>query len=161
MLRISFGLESGSQTILRRMAKNCTVERNQAFARDASELMKSTLCNAWRLDPDARLEPDLRDRLRRMTGVEWPGAVHGEQRAAFYRAVDLRVFPTVYVHESEPLVILEALAHGVPVVTTRRGCIASVLADGAAVQALDEARFVDAAAAVVGEVCRDASNVER
>jgi anaerobic magnesium-protoporphyrin IX monomethyl ester cyclase len=36
MRRISFGLESGSQRILRRMAKNCTVERNESFARDAT-----------------------------------------------------------------------------------------------------------------------------
>jgi len=36
MMRISFGLESGSQQVLRRMAKNCTVERNEAFAREAS-----------------------------------------------------------------------------------------------------------------------------
>jgi radical SAM superfamily enzyme YgiQ (UPF0313 family) len=35
MTRVSFGLESGSQQMLRRMAKNCTVERNEAFARDA------------------------------------------------------------------------------------------------------------------------------
>jgi len=36
MTRISFGLESGSQEVLRRMAKNCTVERNESFARDAT-----------------------------------------------------------------------------------------------------------------------------
>jgi glycosyltransferase involved in cell wall biosynthesis len=96
-----------------------------------------------------------------MTDVAWLGAVHGARRTAFYESIDLLVFPTVYVHESEPLVILEALAHGVPVVTTRRGCIASALADGAAVQALEEARFVDAAAAVIHAVCRDASSAER
>jgi len=111
--------------------------------------------------PDAQLERALRNRLRRMTGVEWLGAVHGEQRAAFYEAIDLLVFPTVYLHESEPLVILEALARGVPVVTTRRGCIASALADGVAVQALEEARFVDAAAAAVMHACRNLPRDER
>ena len=111
--------------------------------------------------PDPRLERALRDRLRRMTDVEWLGAVHGERRTAFYRSIDLLVFPTVYLHESEPLVILEALAQGVPVVTTRRGCIASALADGSAVQALEETQFVDAAAAVIRNACHDASRAER
>jgi len=111
--------------------------------------------------PDAQLERDLRDRLRRMAGVEWLGAVHGVQRTAFYEAIDLLVFPTVYLHESEPLVILEALARGVPVVTTRRGCIASSLADGVAVQALEERQFVTAATAVVMHVCRNVPRDER
>lgn len=36
MTQNSFGLESGSQEVLRRMAKNCTVERNESFARNAT-----------------------------------------------------------------------------------------------------------------------------
>ncbi|MGH8243453.1 MAG: B12-binding domain-containing radical SAM protein [Steroidobacteraceae bacterium] len=36
MARLSFGLESGSQQVLRRMAKGCKVERNETFLRDAS-----------------------------------------------------------------------------------------------------------------------------
>ena len=36
MTRVSFGLESGSQQVLRRMAKGCKVERNESFIRDAS-----------------------------------------------------------------------------------------------------------------------------
>ena len=35
LTRVSFGLESGSQRVLRQMAKNCTVERNETFVRDA------------------------------------------------------------------------------------------------------------------------------
>lgn len=103
--------------------------------------------------PDSALEQALRDRLSRMSGVAWLGAVHGDRRAAFYQSVDLLVFPTVYLHESEPLVILEALAHGVPVVTTRRGCIASALADGVVVRALEEAGFVDAAVTAIQNDC--------
>ena len=37
MTRVSFGLESGSQQVLRRMAKGCKVERNESFMRDASK----------------------------------------------------------------------------------------------------------------------------
>ena len=69
--------------------------------------------------------------------------------ANFYTQLDLLVFPTMYVNESEPFVILEALAHGVPVITTPRGCIASSLADGVAVRTLPEEDFVYAAAAAI------------
>lgn len=99
--------------------------------------------------PDAALERTLRDRLERMGGVAWLGPVRGGAREAFYRSLDLLLFPTVYVHESEPLVILEALARGVEVITTTRGCIASALADGEAVVALPEAGFRAAAVAAI------------
>ncbi len=36
LTRVSFGLESGSQRMLQRMAKGCSVERNEQFIRDAS-----------------------------------------------------------------------------------------------------------------------------
>jgi glycosyltransferase involved in cell wall biosynthesis len=98
---------------------------------------------------DALLQRAFEQRLRGMRNVVWLGAVHGEARTNFYARLDLLVFPTVFVNESEPLVILEALAHGVPVITTPRGCIASSLADGDAVRALPEKRFVDSAMAVI------------
>ena len=98
---------------------------------------------------DAVLQRALEQRLGRMKEVVWLGAVHGDARSNFYTQLDLLVFPTVYVNESEPLVILEALAHGVPVITTPRGCIASSLADGVAVRTLPEEDFVQAAAAAI------------
>ncbi|MXS82185.1 glycosyltransferase family 4 protein [Nitrosomonas oligotropha] len=98
---------------------------------------------------DALLEKELKQRLHAMKNVSWLGAVHGRERTHFYQELDLLVFPTVYPNESEPLVILEALAHGVPVVTTPRGCIASSLADGNAVRAFPEASFVDDAVAAI------------
>lgn len=98
---------------------------------------------------DALLEKELKQRLHAMKNVSWLGAVHGRERTHFYQELDLLVFPTVYPNESEPLVILEALAHGVPVMTTPRGCIASSLADGNAVRVFPETSFVDDAVAAI------------
>lgn len=98
---------------------------------------------------DALLEKKLKQRLHAMKNVSWLGAVHGRERTHFYQELDLLVFPTVYPNESEPLVILEALVHGVPVMTTPRGCIANSLADGNAVRAFPEASFVDDAVAAI------------
>lgn len=57
-------------------------------------------------------------------GIVWHGPLYHEQKTAYYRSLDLFVFPTRYVNEAQPLVLFEALANGVPVVSVGRGCIA-------------------------------------
>lgn len=54
---------------------------------------------------------------------EWIGPVYGEAKAAFYRSIHAFVFPTRYVNEAQPLVLLEALASGAAILATDRGCI--------------------------------------
>lgn len=109
---------------------------------------------------DEMLERALQQRLHQMQDVAWLGALHGDARSHFYWQLDLLVFPTVYRHESEPLVILEALAHGVPVITTPRGCIASSLADGVAVRTFPETDFVDKAVASISADLRRTSTLQ-
>ncbi len=48
MRRVSFGLESGSQQLLDRMDKGCSVELNQEFIRNASEAGLSVRCTMFR-----------------------------------------------------------------------------------------------------------------
>jgi glycosyltransferase involved in cell wall biosynthesis len=128
------------------------VDRLQA----AGHAVRATI--AGPVEPaDAALQRALEQRLGGMRDVAWLGAVHGDARTRFYRQLDLLVFPTVYVNESEPLVILEALAHGVPVIATPRGCIASSLADGIAVRTLPEEHFAHAAAVAVSAELRQPS----
>ncbi|CAO3423758.1 glycosyltransferase family 4 protein [Azospirillum doebereinerae] len=57
--------------------------------------------------------------------VEYRGPVGGADKAAFYRDIDVFVFPTRYRNEAQPLVLFEAMAAGVPVVAHERGCIGS------------------------------------
>jgi glycosyltransferase involved in cell wall biosynthesis len=47
------------------------------------------------------------------------GFVSLEERNRLFRTADVLCFPTYYPHEGQPAVILEALAHDLPVVTTR------------------------------------------
>jgi glycosyltransferase involved in cell wall biosynthesis len=53
----------------------------------------------------------------------WCGPVYGPEKDAFYEGVDVFVFPSSYANEAQPLVLLEALAHGAAIVTTDRGCM--------------------------------------
>ena len=57
--------------------------------------------------------------------VEYRGPVDGDAKAAFYRDIDVFVFPTRYRNEAQPLVLFEAMAAGVPVLAHDRGCIGS------------------------------------
>jgi glycosyltransferase involved in cell wall biosynthesis len=53
----------------------------------------------------------------------WLGPVYGLAKSAFYERLDVFVFPTEYVNEAQPLVLLEALSHGAAILATDRGCI--------------------------------------
>lgn len=52
-----------------------------------------------------------------------PGPLHGEAKQAFFKEIDLLLFPSIYANEALPVTIYEALRAGVPVLATQRGCI--------------------------------------
>lgn len=55
--------------------------------------------------------------------VEYLGPLDGAAKEAFYRGIDVFVFPTRYRNEAQPLVVFEALAAGVPCLAHARGCL--------------------------------------
>ncbi|HYP15897.1 MAG TPA: glycosyltransferase family 4 protein, partial [Opitutus sp.] len=59
--------------------------------------------------------------------VEHVGFADAERKHALFAAADLFCFPTCYPHEGQPLVLLEALAHDLPIVTTRWRAIPGML----------------------------------
>ncbi len=78
------------------------------------------------------------------------GAVMGEAKDAFFRRLDVFIFPTRYRHEAEPLVVLEALCRGVPVIAYGRGTIPQLLANGAGVAVSPEKNFAVEAMRQIG-----------
>lgn len=55
--------------------------------------------------------------------LDWLGSVYGDQKKSFFTDIDVFIFPTQYENEAEPLVIWEALAAGIPVISYQRGSI--------------------------------------
>ena len=62
--------------------------------------------------------------------LDYRGPVYDEEKARFFKDIDVFVFLTTYLNEAQPTVIFEAMAHGIPVISYDRGCIRSQVADG-------------------------------
>jgi glycosyltransferase involved in cell wall biosynthesis len=63
--------------------------------------------------------------------VEFTGEVVGTEKQRLFQSADLFVFPGIG-QEGQPLVVLEAMASGLPVVYTNRGCLRETVVDGEA-----------------------------
>jgi glycosyltransferase involved in cell wall biosynthesis len=62
--------------------------------------------------------------------VPEPGALYGEEKWDALAQSDLFVFPSYYVSENFPLVLLEAMAFGLPVISTQWRGIPSIVENG-------------------------------
>lgn len=60
--------------------------------------------------------------------VAFVGPVTGDDKRAWFESADLFVFPGIQ-QEGQPLVVIEAMAAGLPVLYTDRGCLRETVAD--------------------------------
>ena len=72
--------------------------------------------------PTASLKKEI-ETAQELGYVEWVGPVYERDKIKFLQEIDVFVFPTKYKYEAEPIVLWEALSAGLPVLTTKRGCI--------------------------------------
>jgi glycosyltransferase involved in cell wall biosynthesis len=62
--------------------------------------------------------------------VHYAGFVKGEQKETLLRTADLFCFPTFYANENQPVNLIEAMAFGLPVLTTRWRSLPEALPPG-------------------------------
>jgi glycosyltransferase involved in cell wall biosynthesis len=79
--------------------------------------------------------------------IDYVGPVYGSDKSAFMQSLDVLLFPTSYRNEAEPLVLLEAMSSGIPVIAWERGCITEMLGacELQSASISRESSFVDAA----------------
>lgn len=58
------------------------------------------------------------------------GRKYGKDKETFFHSADMFVFPTFYHNECFPLVLLEAMEHGLPCISTMEGGIPGIVDDG-------------------------------
>lgn len=58
------------------------------------------------------------------------GKKYNEDKSGFFSQSDIFVFPTYYHNECFPLVLLEAMEHGLPLISTPEGGIVDIVVDG-------------------------------
>ena len=76
---------------------------------------------------DKRTEVLVMNKMSKLKTARYVGPKYGKEKSAFYENIDVLLFPTNYVNESEGLVIHEAMSHRVPVIAKARGCIDSII----------------------------------
>jgi glycosyltransferase involved in cell wall biosynthesis len=91
--------------------------------------------------------------------VKLVGAVTGAAKSEFYRSADVLVFPTYHL-EGLPYSILESLAAGTPVISTRTAGIPDAIVDGVHGK-LIEPRDPDAIVAAVLELAASSDRLHR
>lgn len=64
---------------------------------------------------------------------EYRGAVFASEKDRFFSELDVFLFPSLYKNETQGIVLLEALAHGVPVIAFSQCCIAGDISGAGAV----------------------------
>ena len=72
---------------------------------------------------DATTENRVLDAVSNMSSVDYIGRVDSEKKKQFFLDIDLLLFPSMYKNEASPLIIFEAMQHGVPFIASDRGCL--------------------------------------
>jgi len=92
----------------------------------SSRFHDDAAAEAWIENQIAEINRDARVRVR------WVNGAAGADKAALFRDAELFVLPTRYAVEAQPLVLLEAMASGCAIITTRAGEISTILDDHSA-----------------------------
>lgn len=93
----------------------------------------------------AEAERIVEEALRANNGlIEYVGGVYGDRKAEYFRSIDCFLLPSRT--ESWGIVLNEALAAGIPVIATDRGCVRTLMGNGAGIIVHDESTYVAEAA---------------
>lgn len=73
---------------------------------------------------------EVSDATDRISALHYLGPRYGADKETFWDLIDVLLFPSTYRNETAPLVVYEAMAHGVPVIASERGCLSDMVRRG-------------------------------
>lgn len=116
---------------------NLIIEKGVLVLLDALKILKDQGCPFTCVIVGAETAEISADRLREelrvrniQDRVSYKGQRFGQDKETCFEQADLFVFPTFYSNECFPLVLLEAMQHHLPIVTTDEGGIPDIVKDG-------------------------------
>lgn len=133
--------------------------RAVASLRATEPEIRVALAGDWTSADERRRARQLIERLELESRVHFAGVVEGAGKRQFLEAADLLVFPG-WQPEGLPLVVLEAMAAGLPVIATPTGAIPDAVVQGETGY-LVPAREPDALARRIAELAADPALRER
>jgi glycosyltransferase involved in cell wall biosynthesis len=92
--------------------------------------IRTVFAGEWYSDVDRREAEQLVAQLRIDLQPEFIGPVDPVRKYQLLHSSAMLVFPTFYPFEGHPYVILEAMAAGLPIISTRWACIPEMVEDG-------------------------------
>src|SRR5262249_47284731 len=112
-------------TLSRNKGALLLLEAAAAIARERDDV-EFVLAGPWFREADRVLAGELIARHGLASCVSFTGEVAATEKARLFAAADVFVFPGIQ-QEGQPLVVLEAMAAGLPVVFADRGCLAETV----------------------------------
>lgn len=96
---------------------------------------------------------------RHAPALVWRGRVESVEKDRFFREIDILLFPS-RLPEAQPIVLLEAMAWGVPVIASGGGCIEELLGAGAGRSVTTPEQFVTTAVDAVQDFFRNRTSLD-
>lgn len=90
---------------------------------------EAQFAGAWRYPISRENLAEQVNRLGLQDRVALLGPVYGEPKARVLSDADVFVLPTYHPHEALPLAVIEAMMHGLAIVTTRLGALPEIIDD--------------------------------
>lgn len=92
--------------------------------------IRSVFAGEWYSAIDEQRAKDILSRFPSGSKPEFIGAVGPDRKHELLATSSVFVFPTFYPFEGHPFVLLEAMAFGLPVISTKWACIPEIVEDG-------------------------------
>jgi len=96
---------------------------------DRRQDVEFVLAGPWSHPDDKRWADDFVEQHGLAGYVSFSGPIQGAEKCALFASADVFVFPGIQ-QEGQPLVVIEAMAAGLPVIFTNRGCLRDTVQDG-------------------------------